>query len=362
MLRTGRTSGSGTSQRSRRPGAAAMTTRSATWRWRAGASGVNRGAEPRSVFQRVMVRSIAKRTTGRRSTSLRHTLPVPPRPGRFDTAQTRSRTECVLVFKNRGFAGSGYSYRSGGNERVVILRWDAPEPDRLAYQGGDALGPHLFHDLGAVALDGAYADVQLGGDRVTREPFHNEIENFDLSGRQSGELFVEGVFRLVRPLLLEPVRQGPVDRGNELSVVNRLFNEIFSPGLDGCHSHRHIRVTGNENDRERDIAASKLADEAQAVRSGHSHIGDDASNIALIELVQKSVGRFVGLDGVTEHAEHLAERVANRRVIVDDQDCRGRHCTTLAVDRAATKTGILFYRRHRYGARHVLRGPRQSTR
>src|SRR5262249_10861027 len=154
--------------------------------------------------------------------------------------------------------------------------------------------------------------------------------------------------------LLESPRQGAVDRRDEMSIVNGLFNEIFSSGLDGCHSHRHIRVTGNENDGERDVAAAKLADKAEAVRSGHSHVGNDASKIALIELLQKSIGRLVGLDGIAEHAEHLAERVANRRVIVDDKDCRGRHCTTLAVDRAATKTGIQFYRRHRYEARPVL--------
>ena len=38
-------------------------------------------------------------------------------------------------------------------DRVVILRGDAPEPDRLAHQRGDALGPHLFHNLGAIAFD-----------------------------------------------------------------------------------------------------------------------------------------------------------------------------------------------------------------
>ena len=120
----------------------------------------------------------------------------------------------------------------------------------------------------------------------------------------------------MRTPLLEPPRQGPVDRRNELGVVNRLFNEVFGPGLDGRHSHWHIRVTGNENDQERDIAASELAYEAQTVRSGHSRIRINASNIPLIELLKKSVGRLVSLDAVTEHAEHLADRVANGRVIV----------------------------------------------
>jgi hypothetical protein len=130
----------------------------------------------------------------------------------------------------------------------------------------------------------------------------------------------------VRTLLLELPRQRPVDRRNELGVIDRLFDEIFGPRLDSRHSHWHIRVTGNENDREPDIAASELAYETQAVRSGHSHIRNNATDIPFNELLKKSVGRFVGFDGVTEDAEHLAERVANCRVIVYDKDRRGRHC------------------------------------
>jgi len=38
-------------------------------------------------------------------------------------------------------------------DRVVILRGNAPEPDRLQQQRGDALSPHFVHDLGAIAFD-----------------------------------------------------------------------------------------------------------------------------------------------------------------------------------------------------------------
>jgi len=124
---------------------------------------------------------------------------------------------------------------------------------------------------------------------------------------------------------LKPLREGSVNRRNELGVVNRFFNEIFRSGLYGRHSHRHVRVTGNENDRERDILTSELANEAEAVHPGHSHIRDNASNVPVIEHLKKSVGRLEGLNAVAEHAEHLAERVANRRVIVYDKDRRGTH-------------------------------------
>ena len=78
-------------------------------------------------------------------------------------------------------------------DRVVILRGDAPESDRLAHQGGDALGLHLFHDLGAIAFDRPHADFQLAGNCVTREPFDHQTENFDLSRRQSCEPRAESI-------------------------------------------------------------------------------------------------------------------------------------------------------------------------
>ena len=190
-------------------------------------------------------------------------------------------------------------------DRVVILRGDAPEPDRLPHQHGDALGPHLLHDLGAIAFDRPHTDLQLGGNCETREPFHNQIENFDLSRRQSCEPFAESILCLGRTMPLKPLREGSVDRRNELGVVNRFFNEIFRSGLYGRHSHRHVRVTGNENDRECDILTSELANEAEAVHPGHSHIRDNASNVPVIKHLKKSVGRLEGLDAVANTLSFL---------------------------------------------------------
>ena len=52
------------------------------------------------------------------------------------------------------------------NDRVVVLRGDAPEADGLPHQHGDALGLHLLHDLGAVAFDRPRADLEVRGDRL----------------------------------------------------------------------------------------------------------------------------------------------------------------------------------------------------
>jgi hypothetical protein len=53
-----------------------------------------------------------------------------------------------------------------GIDRVVILRGNAREPDRVPYQRGDALESRLCHDLGhdlgAIRLNRPHADVQRG--------------------------------------------------------------------------------------------------------------------------------------------------------------------------------------------------------
>src|SRR5215475_10673562 len=130
-------------------------------------------------------------------------------------------------------------------------------------------------------------------------------------------------------MLLEPACKGPVDRSDELSIVHGLLDEVLGPRLDRCHRHRHVRVTRYEDNRDRDVAASELNHQTYAVRPGHPHIRDDAPNILLIEFAKKYVGRLAGLDAVPKHAEQLCERIANRRMIVDDDNRRRRHghCT-----------------------------------
>jgi hypothetical protein len=126
-------------------------------------------------------------------------------------------------------------------------------------------------------------------------------------------------------LLLGPAPERPVDRSNELGVVDRLFDEVFGAGLDCRYRHGDVRMTGNEYDRKRDIAAREFAHEAYSIGSGHPHIGDDASRTLPVQRPKKGIGRRVGLDGVSEHAEHLAQRFAYRSMIVYDKDGWGRY-------------------------------------
>jgi hypothetical protein len=70
---------------------------------------------------------------------------------------------------------------------------------------------------------------------------------------------------------------------------------------------------------------SIIANKFYAIRPGHPNIGYDATRTQLINCLKKAAGRFVGLDAESEHAEHLAERMPDRLLIVYDKDRRGGH-------------------------------------
>src|SRR5215831_432519 len=70
-------------------------------------------------------------------------------------------------------------------DRVVFLRRYSAQPDRLPHQAGDAVGLHLLHDLGPIAIDRPHADVQPGRDSLTGESIGDQIEDLDLARRQS---------------------------------------------------------------------------------------------------------------------------------------------------------------------------------
>src|SRR5215472_8619755 len=161
------------------------------------------------MFQRAIRCSIAERTTAHRWTGSGRLMPARS-PGHITTAQTPSgcASSCAKI--------GASAQRDIRIDRVVILRGYASEADRLAHEGCHAFCLHLFHDFSAIAFNRPYADIKLGGNRMTRESLHHEIEDFDLPGRQAREPVAERALRFAKVLLFEPSRQGPVDRGNEL--------------------------------------------------------------------------------------------------------------------------------------------------
>ena len=81
-------------------------------------------------------------------------------------------------------------------------------------------------------------------------------------------------------------------------------------------------MAGDEHHRERNLATREFAGEFDAVHAGHPDIGDDAAETRSVERAQKCIGGFKGLDRETKDVEHLAERIANRFLVIDNKDRR----------------------------------------
>jgi len=77
------------------------------------------------------------------------------------------------------------------------------------------------------------------------EAVHDQIEDLDLSRCQSREFLTKSHLRFVQILLLDRPRKCPVDRCDELGIVDRFFDKVFRSRLDRFHRHRHISVTRN---------------------------------------------------------------------------------------------------------------------
>ena len=66
------------------------------------------------------------------------------------------------------------------------------------------------------------------------------------------------------------------DGGNELFVINRLFDKIEGAVPHGLHRHRNIGVAGYHDHREASGGLRKHALQAQSIHVRHAHVQHNA--------------------------------------------------------------------------------------
>src|SRR5215475_145276 len=98
-------------------------------------------------------------------------------------------------------------------------------------------------------------------------------------------------------LLGESAGKSTVDGGDELCVVDRLLDEVLGAGPNAGDRHGNVGMSRYQNHRQRDAAPGDLAYELDSIDAGHAYVSDDAA----------------------EHAQHFAESLAHRLLVVDDE-------------------------------------------
>src|SRR5262249_34840535 len=115
---------------------------------------------------------------------------------------------------------------------VVFLRGNAAEANPLPHQHGNALGPHLRHDLHAIALNGALADSELERDRLTGEALYHQVQHLPLARCEPCKALAEIIKGQVPGKRVKGSRKASVDCRKKMSVVDRLLDEVFGTSLD----------------------------------------------------------------------------------------------------------------------------------
>ena len=152
------------------------------------------------------------------------------------------------------------------------------------------------------------------------KPFATRSKISTCRGVSREKLSASASCDLLGDLLLESARQAAIDRRHQLPVVDRLLDEVLGAGLDAGDRHRHVGMAGDQHHRQRDLAAGQFAHQLDSVHAGHAHVGDHAAGASGRDGLQEPVGGFEYFDREAEHPQHLAERVADRVLIVDDKD------------------------------------------
>jgi hypothetical protein len=134
-----------------------------------------------------------------------------------------------------------------------------------------------------------------------------------------GHLLLQKKVLVQKPLLAH----GAPDDGEEALDVHGFFQEIHGAALDGAHGVAH-RAVGRHHDHGRGrVYAARRLEHLEAVLFGKPQIGEHEAKAARLEALERRrpVGRL--LDAVALAPQRLDERLAQARLVLDDENVHG---------------------------------------
>src|SRR6516164_1594388 len=127
-----------------------------------------------------------------------------------------------------------------GGPQVAALWLQSSQTDGVSHQHGDARRTHFRHDLHSIAFDRSGADLEYVADRRAGVPGDDKVEDLHLTRGQPVKPGAEILYRLLPLPQLEPPCESSVDGGDELAVVDRLFDKILGTGFDCRNRHGDV--------------------------------------------------------------------------------------------------------------------------
>src|SRR5688572_630616 len=188
--------------------------------------------------------------------------------------------------------------------------------EREAHQLSEIARAELFHDARLVHLDRARTDAERGADLLGVQALRGELEHLALARGERGELGGVAGAREARVL----AREGGLDRGPELRVVEGLLEEVDRIGLE-CGARRgHVAVRGDDDEGQHRAARAQLGLQLEAALSRQAQVGRHAAGPLGAPGGEEGLGVREQRGAVSGESEHERERVAHAGVVVDHVD------------------------------------------
>ncbi len=201
--------------------------------------------------------------------------------------------------------------------------WPGSQKRQLG-QGGKRFRPCSFHQGGAVDFNGPLADSEIQGDRLVRLSPEDSVHNFTLSWRKPGKpcggRFLEfqhlrGIFRQF---------EGAVDARDQRSAGDRLFDKIEGACPDRLDRDRHIAVSRDHDCRKTMTVCIELLEQPQPAQSRQIRVDQQEHGRPRTIGRQKRLGACIGFHDAPIVFKHGLYRLANRTIIVDDDEFLNR--------------------------------------
>ena len=118
--------------------------------------------------------------------------------------------------------------------------------------------------------------------------------------------------------------QQRADPGEQLLERERLDEVVVGTGVEAVHPVAHAGARGQHQHRHAVALGPQAPAGREAVDLGHQHVQDDHVRLGRADLPQRLGTVLRQVDGVAFERQRAPQRLADGRLVVDDQDSRTR--------------------------------------
>jgi signal transduction histidine kinase len=210
-----------------------------------------------------------------------------------------------------------------------------------SHESRNGIDFELSRQPAPVHFDGLFAHPQFVRNLLVEQPGGHEITDLALALRETRESFLGFASTTLLLVHRERLDPGPLDHGQQLRFIDRLFQEIDRAFAHGARGRRHITLRAEENDRHRDALAAHGALHVEATQTRHPQVEQEACHTVVRRTIEKRCRRSEDLDADVVRSQHSLDRPENERVVVDGENSQFRfHALLLGVCQQFTRAPV----------------------